>query len=403
MKKLFLLLTVLLTFGASAQNRMTLVDEDIPTLVERLMDRRDSVKYDGYKIRKITAHVNLEFAASANAYLTAGRFDELSFKMNRVRLEIYGRLGDKLSYHFRQSYNKYSNPFSADNISSSIEYANIKWHTGDHFDLVIGKQFVAVAGYEGYVNGLMVREFCDFNNNFEVYQTGVKGLIRISPTQHISIQATNNSNSRSENMYLYGIPDGLTGTKFPVLGTVNWTGWFADNAVQLMYSASAGQLAKGQNVYYLMCGNVYDKKPFLAYLDVLYARSAIDVQQRVTALQVQSSGLTPVTARNTQYLTFIANLDYQFHPKWNAYIKGVYETASVYEANGIFEKGRYLTIWNAQACVEWFPITQDKGFKVFAHYLYKGHELSANAEALGAAMPHTQRISLGIQYIIPVL
>lgn len=403
MKKLFLLLTVLLTFGASAQNRMTLVDEDIPTLVERLMDRRDSVKYDGYKIRKITAHVNLEFAASANAYLTAGRFDELSFKMNRVRLEIYGRLGDKLSYHFRQSYNKYSNPFSADNISSSIEYANIKWHTGDHFDLVIGKQFVAVAGYEGYVNGLMVREFCDFNNNFEVYQTGVKGLIRISPTQHISIQATNNSNSRSEDMYLYGIPDGLTGTKFPVLGTVNWTGWFADNAVQLMYSASAGQLAKGQNVYYLMCGNVYDKKPFLAYLDVLYARSAIDVQQRVTALQVQSSGLTPVTARNTQYLTFIANLDYQFHPKWNAYIKGVYETASVYEANGIFEKGRYLTIWNAQACVEWFPITQDKGFKVFAHYLYKGHELSANAEALGAAMPHTQRISLGIQYIIPVL
>lgn len=403
MKKLFLLLTVLLTFGASAQNRMTLVDEDIPTLVERLMDRRDSVKYDGYKIRKITAHVNLEFAASANAYLTAGRFDELSFKMNRVRLEIYGRLGDKLSYHFRQSYNKYSNPFSADNISSSIEYANLKWHTGDHFDLVIGKQFVAVAGYEGYVNGLMVREFCDFNNNFEVYQTGVKGLIRISPTQHISIQATNNSNSRGEDMYLYGIPDGLTGTKFPVLGTVNWTGWFADNAVQLMYSASAGQLAKGQNVYYLMCGNVYDKKPFLAYLDVLYARSAIDVQQRVTALQVQSSGLTPVTARNTQYLTFIANLDYQFHPKWNAYIKGVYETASVYEANGIFEKGRYLTIWNAQACVEWFPITQDKGFKVFAHYLYKGHELSANAEALGAAMPHTQRISLGIQYIIPVL
>ena len=403
MKKLFLLLTVLLTFGASAQNRMTLVDEDIPTLVERLMDRRDSVKYDGYKIRKITAHVNLEFAASANAYLTAGRFDELSFKMNRVRLEIYGRLGDKLSYHFRQSYNKYSNPFSADNISSSIEYANIKWHTGDHFDLVIGKQFVAVAGYEGYVNGLMVREFCDFNNNFEVYQTGVKGLIRISPTQHLSIQATNNSNSRGEDMYLYGIPDGLTGTKFPVLGTVNWTGWFADNAVQLMYSASAGQLAKGQNVYYLMCGNVYDKKPFLAYLDVLYARSAIDVQQRVTALQVQSSGLTPVTARNTQYLTFIANLDYQFHPKWNAYIKGVYETASVYEANGIFEKGRYLTIWNAQACVEWFPITQDKGFKVFAHYLYKGHELSANAEALGAAMPHTQRISLGIQYIIPVL
>jgi hypothetical protein len=152
-----------------------------------------------------------------------------------------------------------------------------------------------------------------------------------------------------------------------------------------------------------MCGNVYDKKPFLAYLDVLYARSAIDVQQRVTSLQDPLQGITPVTAQNTQYLTFIANLDYQFHPKWNAYLKGVYETASIYEANDIFAKGRYLTTWNAQACLEWFPFTDDKGFKVFAHYLYKGHELSQIAKTLGAAMPHTQRISLGIQYIIPVL
>ena len=403
MKKLLLLLNLLLAFGAAAQNRMTLVDEDIPTLVERIMEKRDSSKNDGYKMRKITSHVNLEFAASANAYLTAGEFDELSFKMNRVRLEIYGKLHDKLSYHFRQSYNKYSNPFSEDNMTSSIEYANIKWHTGERFDLVVGKQYVAVAGYEGYVNGLMVREFCEFNNNFEIYQTGVKGVIRLSPTQHLSIQATNNSNSKADQMYMYGIPDGLTPTRFPLLGTVNWTGWFADNAVQLMYSASAGQLANGKNVYYLMCGNVYDKKPFLAYLDVLYARSAIDVQQRITSLQAPLQGITPVTARNTQYLTFIANLDYQFHPKWNAYLKGVYETASVYEANGIFAKGRYLTTWNAQACLEWFPFTEDKGFKVFAHYLYKGHELSQNAKTLGATMPHTQRISLGIQYIIPVL
>ena len=94
---------------------------------------------------------------------------------------------------------------------------------------------------------------------------------------------------------------------------------------------------------------------------------------------------------------------YQFHPKWNAYLKGAYETASVYRTNGDFQKGRYLTSWNAQACLEWFPFTQDKGFKVFAHYVYNGNILSDNAKTLGAAMPDTQRISLGIQYIIPVL
>ena len=404
MKKLLLLISIFIAASAAAQNPKTLIREDeLPTVVERIIERRDSIRNDGYKIRKIKAHINLEFAGSANAYFTAGKFDEASFKMNRVRLEIYGRLHDKLSYHFRQSFNKYSNPYSVDNMSSSIEYANIKWHVGERFDLVAGKQFLAVAGYEGYVNGLLVREFSDFNNNFEIYQTGLMGVLRLHPDHHLMLQVTNNRNSSDNEMYLYGFPEGLESTRFPLLGTVNWNGWFADKTVHLMYSASAGQLAKGKNVYYLMCGNIYEKGPVLAYLDVLYSRSAIDSQQRITTLQGQSRGMLPVTAQNTQYLTFIANVDYQFHHKWNAYLKGVYETAGVYEANGPFAAGRYLTTWNAQACVEWFPFTEDKGFKVFAHYLYKGHKLAENAIALGAVMPHTQRISLGIQYIIPVL
>ena len=219
----------------------------------------------------------------------------------------------------------------------------------------------------------------------------------MTPDQHLILQVTNNRNSADANMYLYGLPEGVEPSKVPLLGTLNWMGWFVDGAVNLMYSASAGQLAKGKNVYHFMCGNVYEKDPFLAYFDVLYSRSALDSQQRITSLQGE------YTAQNTQYLTFIANLDYQFHPKWNAYIKGAYETAGVYETNGIFAKGRYITSWNAQACLEWFPFTEDQGFKVFAHYVYKGHELSDIAKALGAVKPHTQRISIGIQYVIPVL
>ncbi len=398
MKKLFLTLSIFWAVCASAQNPKTLIiEDDLPTMVERLMDRRDSVKNDGYKIRKINSHFNLEFAGSSNVYFTDGRFDEASFKMNRVRLELYGKLNAHLSYHFRQSFNKYSNPYSVDNMSSSIEYANIKWTQSDRFDLVAGKQFLAVAGYEGYVNGLKVREFSEFNNHFEIYQTGVKGVFRVTPDQHLILQVTNSRNSTDDKMYLYGLPEGVEPSKIPLLGTLNWNGWFADRSLHLMYSASAGQLAKGRNVYHFMCGNIYQKGPILSYLDVLYSRSEIDSQQRITSLQTGS------TAQNTHYFTVIANCDYQFHPKWNAYLKGAYETAGVYQANGIFAKGRYLTSWNAQACMEWFPFTEDKGFKLFAHYVYKGHILSDNAKALGAVKPHTQRISIGIQYIIPVL
>jgi hypothetical protein len=62
-----------------------------------------------------------------------------------------------------------------------------------------------------------------------------------------------------------------------------------------------------------------------------------------------------------------------------------------------------MTNWNAQACVEWNPLKNDKNFMVFAHYLYKGYKLADNALALMASKPYTQRISLGVIYVIPVL
>ena len=391
MKKLFLAIFIVLSFSAMAQNDQPLITYTDST--RTLFKNRPNAK----------SHINLEFASSANAYFASGDFDEVSFKMNRVRLEIYGTLNKKLSYHFRQSFNKYSNPYSVDNMSSSIEYANIKWHASDKIDVVAGKQFLAVAGYEGYVNGLKVREFSDFNNNVEVYQAGIAGVFKLHDNHQIMVQVANNRNSTDSEMYLYGLPDGVRSSKFPLLGTLNWNGWFADGALHLMYSASAGQLGKGKNIYYLMCGNIYEKGPVLAYLDVLYSRSGIDSQQRITALQSQMRGMMPVTAENTEYLTFIANVDYRFHPKWNGYIKGAYETAGVYETTGMFQKGRYITSWNAQVCLEWFPLKEESGFKVFAHYLYKGYDLTENAKALGGSLPHTQRISLGIEYIIPVL
>lgn len=396
MKKLLFTLSIFFALNALAQhNPKTLISEDeLPTMVERIIEQRDSAMYDGYKIRKIKSHFNLEFASSANAYFTDGQLDEASFKMNRVRLEIYGRLNDHLSYHFRQSFSSYNNVNTVENLPSSIEYANLKWRFNDKFDLVVGKQFLAVAGYEGYVNGLLVREFSEFNNNFAIFQTGVKAATYLTPDQHLYFQVVNQKTGLED----YGLPAGVEPSKFPLLASACWMGWFADGAINLQYSASAGQLAKGKNIYYLMCGNIYEKGPVLAYLDVLYQRSGLDNQHRISSL---SHG--PSVAQNIQYLTVIGNVDYRFHPKWNGYLKGAYETAGIYEDNGPFVKGRMMTAWNAQACLEWFPFEEDKGFKVFAHYVYKGFELTENAKALGATKPHTQRISLGIQYIIPVL
>ena len=343
--------------------------------------------------------VTLDLETSANAYFTENEFDQMAFKVNRLRFGVQGGLGDNLSYHFRTTYHKSSEPFSLDNMSGAIELAKLTWSPNEKLDFSAGKMFVQHAGYENYVNVILVREFTDFNSCIEVYQTGIQGTYHFNPLHQLTFQVTNNMAGTWGELYPSGLPAGVEPTKVPFMGTVNWDGYFADKTVRLMYSTSLSQVAKGKNMFYFMCGNVYENGPVFAYLDVLYTRAAVDKFQRITSL---AGGMLP-TAQNTEYLTLIADFEYQFTPYWNAYVKRSYETADVYKENGPYAKGHYLTTWNAQACLEWYPLTREKGLKVYLHYLYKTNKLHDRALAFNAGLPDIQRLSLGLTYSIPVL
>lgn len=387
----YLFLAITLLAQAQTQRPLIIPEDSISSLLEKWFPKAN---------KELSAHMNLEFASSLAASFTEGNFDEAAFNTNRVRLEILGAFNEKFSWHFRQSFNKYSNPHSLDNLSSSIEFAFVNWHLSPKLDLIIGKQVLAMGGYESYVNAIKVREFCDFNNNISPYQAGVSAVYKYSPTQELVWQVTNNRNGEDEDIYLYGRPEGINKSKFPVISTLNWNGLFADKTVQLRYALSYGSQADGKNIMYFTAGNIYERGPVLAYVDVLYAREDLDSHGIITGMQ-GGGVLTPVTAQNTEYFTLIGNLDYRIHPNWNVYVKGVYETARVSKSNGIFEKGNYRTSWNAQACVEYFPMKNSE-LLIFAHLLYKGYSLSDRAKIIGGISADKQRFSIGLVYSIPV-
>lgn len=366
-------------------------DDSVSSLVNRLFPSANP---------HLKAHMNLEFYTSAAAYFTEGNFDEAAFKINRVRMEILGSFSKEFSWHFRQSFNKYSNPHALDNLSSSIEYAYVNWKPSDKFNLTVGKQFVALGGYEYYLNANKVREFSEFNEYVAAYQAGLSATFNFSPTQELVLQVTNLRSGEDEDMYVYGRPAGIEKAKVPVITTLNWNGMFADKALQFRYAASLGQQAEGKNLLYLTAANVYEKGPIIAYLDVMYSRQGLDSHCIISDMQGSIIG-SPATAMNTEYLSIIADFDYRIHPNWNVYVKGAYETAGVYKTNGLFEKGLYRTTWNLQGCVEFFPMRNSE-LKIFGHLLHKGHKLTDRARALGAFSPDTQRISFGLVYTIPV-
>ena len=348
----------------------------------------------------LSAHMNLEFYTSAAAYFTDEKFEEAAFKINRVRLEILGAFSKEFSWHFRQSFNKYSNPHALDNLSSSIEFAYLNWKPSSRFNMTIGKQFVSMGGYEYYLNANKIREFSEFNDYVAAYQAGVTAAYNFTPAQELVLQLTNVRSGEDKDMYVYGRPEGIAQAKLPVLATLNWNGSYADNTIRFRYAASWGQQAAGKNILYLTAANIYEKGPTLVYLDVMYTRQGLDNHCSISEMQGAMIE-NPVTAQNTEYLAVIANFDYRIHRHWNAYIKGAYETAGVYKANGHFEKGLYRTTWNLQGCVEYFPM-ENSELMIFAHLLHKGHKLTDRARALGAIAPDKQRISIGLVYTIPV-
>lgn len=392
MKKTILLLCLLIwkSWGY-AQEPLVNPDDSTRTLLERITRNDRTIP---------TANMNLQFYTSGAAYLTEGKLDEAAFKLNRVRLEILGTFSDRFSYHFRQSFNKYSNPYSLDNLSSSVEYALVKWDMSRRFALTVGKQVIALGGYEYYVNAIKIREFSDFNNNINCYQAGVTGTLNLSPTQELVLQVLNNRSGNDEDVYSFGLPEQVEKAKIPILSTVNWNGLFFDRQLELRYAASWGQLADKKNLYYLTAGNILKTGPITAYVDLMYSREGLDSKGILSNL-TDPEKFTPVTAQNASYFTVIADFDYRLHPNWNIYVKGAYETSSIYKSNGFFEKGLYRRTWNAQACVEYFPMKNSE-LLIFLHFLYKGNQLTGHSKAIGAVSPDTQRISLGLVYSIPV-
>ena len=69
--------------------------------------------------------VTLELETSTNMNFVEDEFEQMSFKVNRMRFGVQGGLGDNLSYHFRTTFHKNSDVFSVDNMARSIELAKI--------------------------------------------------------------------------------------------------------------------------------------------------------------------------------------------------------------------------------------------------------------------------------------
>lgn len=394
MKKLMFMLLILGSIqGAYAQrtekSKKFMVDK---TLFEELTDVKK-------KSDKFNLYLNMQGGFDANF---RDGFEEGAFKMRQLRIEMKGNINNWLSYRYRQRLNRSNDGGGMiDNVPTSIDYAGIGIKLNNRFNLFAGKQCTAYGGIEFDLNPIDIYEYSDMIENMSNFMTGLNIGYNLTSTQQLNLQILNSRNGSFDSTY--GITENEEGKlpdlksgKLPLVYTLNWNGTFND-IFKTRWSASILNEAKSKNMYYYALGNELNLDKFNMFLDFMYAQEGIDRNGTITGIVGRPGGHNVF---DTGYLSVVTKLNYRFLPKWNVFVKGMYETASVTKSTEDIAKGNYRTSWGYLAGVEYYPMETNLHF--FLTYVGRSYNFTSRAKILGQEDYSTNRISVGFIWQMPV-
>ncbi|MFR4038633.1 MAG: porin [Butyricimonas faecalis] len=146
-------------------------------------------------------------------------------------------------------------------------------------------------------------------------------------------------NSRTASMDdIYGqLPGDVEESRVPLAYTANWNGNFFNDKLKTRWSYSLLSLAKGYNNHFYAIGNELDLGKFNMYLDFYLSDEELDNRGIISSLYRLQGDADCI--KNARYESWVTKLNYRFQPKWNIFVKGMYENASVYKYADQIEKG----------------------------------------------------------------
>ena len=380
-----------------------------PTKSTSLYEELSGVKK---KTDKFNLYMNMN--GSFDAMFNDAGFEQGKFYMRQLRIESKGNVNEWLSYRWRQRLNRPNNGGSnIDNLPTSIDIAGIGVKLNDKWSLFAGKQCAAYGGFEFDANPIEIYEYSDMIEYMSNFMTGINIGYDFMPGQQINFQILNSLNGPFESMYgtfspeqSHWMPGGesvvATPSKLPLVYTLNWNGNFSD-IYKTRWSASIMSQGNGpagvKNLYYFAFGNEFTFGKFNMYIDLMYSSDDIDRSGIMTEIVGQVQGHNVFEAN---YLSLVSKLNYRFADKWNVFVKGMYETASISDmtdpqAYPFIKNGKYRTSLGYLGGIEYYPMESNLHF--FLTYVgrtYKYEEIANKADY------NTNRVSLGFIYQLPM-
>lgn len=387
--------------GAAAQGNNTGMggqDGDYESLSERVL-----------KLEKKSDAFNVYFNYAAGFQeFDDGQSWHSSFKNKQARLEIKGNITDKLSYRFRHRLNKNNTAQSEDNFAKATDILMVGYQFNDKVGVQAGKMCQNWGGFEFDENPMYIYQYSDMVDYMDNFMAGVNVSVKPIPSQEFDVNITNAYNNSfsdeygANNITTIAGDHGLRTVKkanHPLTYILLWNGHFFNDKLQTRWSWGIQTEAKHEYSRMLIFGQKLNLPKVQWYLDYMGAFDGLD---RLGIASSDMSGLfTNVSGVNldgrylndVHYNSFITKLNWQFVPRWNLMVKGMYETASVTKME---QFKNYRKSFGYIGMLEYYPIKK-QDFRIFLGYVGRKYNFS---DKCGLKDYNTNRIELGFMYRI---
>lgn len=326
-------------------------------------------------------------------------FEEGAFRMNQFRIEAKGNVNSWLSYRWRQRLNRSSDGTGdIDNLSTAIDYAAIGIKMGKGFSLMAGKQAVAYGGIEYDLNPIEIYQYSEMINNMSNFMTGVTLTYDFNANQQLQFQVLNSRNGSIASTY----GENLERNRLPLVYTLNWNANLFGKKWQTRWSVSVMDEVKDKYMYYIALGNQFNiSKKWDMYLDFMSSFEELDRKGVMTNILGGRDVFDGHNTFNAMYNSIVTKINFRFKPQWNLFVKGMFESAAMFDGYEGASAGNYRTSIGYLGGIEYYPIKKSN-LHFYCTFIGQTNIFTERAKELGNDNHSTQRVAVGFIYQLPV-
>ncbi|MGY5850920.1 porin [Salegentibacter sp. F14] len=361
---------------------------------------RDSLPDPIIPIEKTNLLKNIDFTFDMRVEFRAYKFrggdqyyNGMQFQNGFTALGIAGKLHEKISFRFRNRFNKGGDVQSLDLLGNNIEIAYLDLQANPELKIRLGKMNPFYGGYEYELSPLYVLEYNEIYGNALAFVTGAGITYQAFKNHQFGLQVLNSRTMLYEDLYGDVIAENIQEPIWPVSVVGNWRGNFFDGKFQTIYSASYGNEVKNRGTYFFTLGHKYQNDKFTLMADFHYSYEQVDTKGVVTRLLADDS-----VAEDVRYIENWLRAEYTFSAKFQALLTLM--SSSAYD-NVKTESTHLATSYGVIPTLYYTPFN-NIDLRFFFAYIGRYYDYSNfSKEFLGLANYNRNELRLGV--IAPLL